>query len=148
MEPDSLTPPKPSLTELLFVVFLRLVALACLVFGIQYWAMLTGFLLEGRARFDLLSLPWRVAGSGLAVLFPVAALGLWLTVSWGPVIWVLVAGAQVAMYTVWPQIFGFHLAVVVLNAMIVVIFAIFRTALFLQRRRSAAAPIASLRPAD
>ena len=68
--------------------------------------MLIGFLLEGRARFDLLRLPWKVAELRLAVVFPVAALGLWLTVSWGPVIWVLAAGAQVLMYTVWPDIFG------------------------------------------
>ena len=136
MEPDSLTPPKPSLTALLLVIFLRLVAVVCLFFGIQYWAMLTGFLLEGRARFDLLALPWRVAGSGLAVLYPVAALGLWLTVSWGPVIWVIVAGAQVAMYTVWPQIFGFHLPVVILNGAIALVFAILRITLLLQRRKA------------
>lgn len=136
MEPDSLTPPKPSLTALLLVIFLRLVAVVCLFFGIQYWAMLTGFLLEGRARFDLLALPWRVAGAGLAVLYPVAALGLWLTVSWGPVIWVIVAGAQVAMYTVWPQIFGFHLPVVILNGAIALIFAILRISLVLQRRKA------------
>ncbi len=136
MEPDSLTPPKPSLTALLLVIFLRLVAVVCLFFGIQYWAMLTGFLLEGRARFDLLALPWRVAGSGLAVLYPVAALGLWLTVSWGPVIWVIVAGAQVAMYTVWPQIFGFHLPVVILNGAIALVFATLRITLLLQRRKA------------
>lgn len=136
MEPDSLTPPKPLLTELVLVLFLRLVAVACLVFGIQYWAMLTGYLLEGRARFDLLTLPWRVAGSGLAVLFPVAALGLWLTVSWGPVIWVIVAGAQVAMYTIWPEIFGYHLPVVILNGAIALIFAVLRISLALQRRKN------------
>lgn len=135
MEPDSLTPPKPSLTALLFVIFLRLVALVCLFFGVQYWAMLTGYLLEGRARFDILTLPWRVAGSGMAVLYPVAAIGLWLTVSWGPVIWAIVAGAQVAMYTVWPQIFGFQIPVVVLNAAIAAIFAVLRIALFLERRQ-------------
>lgn len=128
-------PPKTSLTELVFVIFLRLVALVCLFFGVQYWAMLTGYLLEGRARFDILTLPWRVAGSGMAVLYPVAAIGLWLTVSWGPVIWILVAGAQVAMYTVWPQIFGFQMSVVMLNAAIASIFAVLRIALWLERRR-------------
>lgn len=137
MKPDSLTPPKASLAELLFVIFLRLVAVICLLFGIQYWGMLTGYLLGGRARFDLLILPWRVAGAALAVLYPVAALGLWLAVSWGPVIWVLVAGGQVAMYTVWPQIFGFHMPIVAMNAGIAVVFAIFRIGLALQRRRNA-----------
>ena len=135
MEPDSLTPPKRSLVTLFFVLFLRLVALSCLIFGVQYWAMLTGFLLEGRARFDLLSLPWKVAASGLAVVFPVAALGLWLTVSWGPVIWVIAAGAQVLMYTVWPDIFGAHIPVVILHAAVAAIFITFRVLLSIRRRK-------------
>lgn len=118
-----------------FMIFLRLVALACLVFGIQYWGLLTGYLLDGRARFDLLNLPWRVAGSALAVLFPVAALGLWLTVSWGPVVWLIAAGGQLVMYTVWPEIFGTNWLIVALNGAIMAVFAVLRTLLFLRRRR-------------
>ena len=106
MEPDSLTVPKRTLTEILYVVFLRLVAVACFWFGLQYWAMLVGYSLKGMARFDLLTLPWKVAASSLAVLFPVASLGLWLTVSWGPVLWAIAAISQVSMYIVWPEIFG------------------------------------------
>lgn len=83
MEPDSSTVPKNTLTDILFVLFLRLIAIACFWLGLQYWAMLVGYSLDGHARFDLLALPWKVAGAGLAVVFPVAALGLWLTVSWG-----------------------------------------------------------------
>ncbi|MBB4065503.1 DUF6163 family protein [Gellertiella hungarica] len=135
MEPDSLTPPKRSMLDIGFMIFLRLVALACLVFGIQYWGLLTGYLLDGRARFDLLNLPWRVAGSALAVLFPVAALGLWLTVSWGPVVWLIAAGGQLVMYTVWPEIFGTNWLIVALNGAIMAVFAVLRTLLFLRRRR-------------
>lgn len=83
MEPDSQPLPKRPLTEILFLVFMRLVAVSCFWFGLQYWAMLTGYSLGGHGRFDMLNLPWRVAGSALAVIFPVAALGLWLGASWG-----------------------------------------------------------------
>nr|WP_316653505.1 DUF6163 family protein [uncultured Gellertiella sp.] len=137
MEHDSRTPPKRSVIDLLFVLFLRLVALSCLVFGVQYWGMLSGYLLEGRARFDLLSLPWKVAGAGLSVVFPVAALGLWLTVSWGPVIWVLAAGAQVAMYTVWPSIFGRNMPLVLLHATVAILFALFRIEAAYRSRQNA-----------
>lgn len=106
MEPDSQPLPKRPLTEILFLVFMRLVAVSCFWFGLQYWAMLTGYSLGGHGRFDMLNLPWRVAGSALAVIFPVAALGLWLGASWGAVMWVMGAGTQIAMYKVWPHIFG------------------------------------------
>lgn len=135
MEPDSLSATKPSLADLLFVLFLRLAAVICLMFGVEYWAMLTGYSLGGRARFDLLALPWRVAATALSVMFPVAALGLWLTVSWGPVIWLFAAGAQVAMYTVWPDIFGHNMLVVILHVITAVVYAIFRVATGLNRRR-------------
>lgn len=135
MEPDSPTVPKRSLTEILFVIFLRVVALSCFWFGLQYWSMLTGYSLGGRGRFDLLNLPWKVAGCSLAVIFPVAALGLWLAVSWGPVIWVLAAGGQVLMYTVWPGIFGYNALVVPMHSLIVLVYVAFRLALWFQRRR-------------
>ena len=98
MNADSPTIPKTTLTGVLFVLFLRLIAISCFWFGLQYWAMLVGYSLVGAGRFDLLSLPWKAASTCLAVLFPVAALGLWLVVSWGPVIWVLAAGAQISEY--------------------------------------------------
>lgn len=105
METDSPTIPKRTLADILFILFLRLVAVSCFWFGLQYWAMLVGYSLVGAGRFDLLSLPWKVASTSLAVLFPVASLGLWLTVSWGPVIWVLAAGGQILMYGLLPDIF-------------------------------------------
>ncbi|PST21101.1 hypothetical protein C7U61_07355 [Rhizobium sp. JAB6] len=135
MEPDSSTVPKNTLTDILFVLFLRLIAIACFWLGLQYWAMLVGYSLEGHARFDLLALPWRVAGAGLAVVFPVAALGLWLTVSWGPVMWVVAAGGQALMYGVWPEIFGSNPLIMILHACVAVIYCLFRVLLWQEKRR-------------
>ncbi len=135
MTDDSSTLPKRTLADLLFVLFLRLIAVSCLWFGLQYWAMLVGYSLGGHARFDLLDLPWRVAAAALAVVFPVAALGLWLTVSWGPVIWVCAAGGQMLMYGVWPEIFGRNLLILLLHAGVAVLYCVFRVALFLEQRR-------------
>jgi len=135
MTDDSSTLPKRTLSDLLFVLFLRLIAISCLWFGLQYWGMLVGYSLGGHGRFDLLDLPWRVAAAALAVVFPVAALGLWLTVSWGPVIWVFAAGGQMLMYGVWPEIFGHNPLIVLLHAGVAVLYCIFRAVLFIERRR-------------
>ena len=135
MEHDSPTVPRRTLIQILFVIFLRMVALSCFWFGLQYWAMLVGYSLNGQGRFDLLVLPWKVAGASLAVIFPVAALGLWLAVSWGPVIWVLAAGIQVLMYLVWPNIFGYSALVAPMHAAVVLVYMIFRVVMWLEHRK-------------
>ncbi|KAA3507168.1 hypothetical protein EXN24_06940 [Rhizobium rhizogenes] len=136
MEPDSQPLPKRPLTEILFLVFMRLVAVSCFWFGLQYWAMLTGYSLGGHGRFDMLNLPWRVAGSALAVIFPVAALGLWLGASWGAVMWVLGAGTQIAMYKVWPYIFGANTLVPVMHGLVATIYILFLVAFWLDQRQN------------
>ncbi|MCZ7908703.1 DUF6163 family protein [Agrobacterium leguminum] len=136
MEPDSQPLPKRPLTEILFLVFMRLVAVSCFWFGLQYWAMLTGYSLGGHGRFDMLNLPWRVAGSALAVIFPVAALGLWLGASWGAVMWVMGAGAQIAMYKVWTHIFGANTLVPVMHGLVATIYILFLVAFWLDQRQN------------
>lgn len=137
MVADSAHVPKPSLTELLYAVFLRLVALSCLWFGLNYWALLIGFSFNGIGRFDLLPLPWRAAGTTLAVVYPVAALGLWLLVSWGPVLWVVAAAVEITMYEVYPSIFGAKPIIALLHGAVAVTFVLFRAALYYQSRKRA-----------
>lgn len=139
MAPDSVKIPKISLTERLFGLFLRLVAVSSFWFGLNYWAMLIGFSFGGGGRFDLLPVPWRVAATALAVVYPVAALGLWLLVSWGPVIWVVAAGVELVMFGVYPQIFGAKPLIVILHAAVAVTFVLFRATIFYQRAKQARA---------
>ena len=134
MEADSTNAPYRSLTETLFVLFLRVVAIACLWFGLQYWALIVGYSHDGLGRFDLLSTPWRVAATGLAVVFPVAALGLWLAGSWGPVMWLIAAGGQMLMFTVWPAIFGGNRLAVAMHSAVFALYLLFRLALWLEGR--------------
>ncbi|RFZ88374.1 hypothetical protein D0Y60_10570 [Shinella sp. WSJ-2] len=137
MVADSAKGPRPSLIETLFTLFLRLAAVGALWFALQYWAMLTGFSFSGQGRFDLLPPAWKAAYTALAVLFPVAAVGLWLLVSWGPVIWLVAAATEVAMHEVYPSIFGIDRMLVLLHVAIAVLFVLFRIALFIERRRQA-----------
>jgi hypothetical protein len=139
MAADSVHVPKPSLAETVFGLFLRLVSVACFWFGLTYWAMLIGFSMEGQGRFDLLPLSWRAAAATLAVVYPVAALGLWLLVSWGPVLWVVAAVAEITMFEFYPQIFGARPMLLVLHLSVAITFVIFRGALAYQRARQAKA---------
>lgn len=134
---DSAHVPKPSLTEILFGLFLRLVSASCFWFALNYWAMLIGFSHGGAGRFDLLTPEWRAAATALAVVYPVAALGLWLLVSWGPVVWVVAAAIEIAMYEFYPVSFGSRPMLVVLHVAVAVTFILFRAALFYQRFRQA-----------
>ncbi|MFB9912885.1 DUF6163 family protein [Rhizobium paknamense] len=135
MQDESVHTPKPSLTDLLFVIFLRIVAVTGLWLGLQFWALLVGFSQNGAGRFDLMTIPWRVAATSLAVVFPVASIGLWMTVSWGAVIWTIGALAQLAMHLGWPGIFGPNMLIVLMHCVIALVYLAFRLALFLEWRR-------------
>ncbi|WOS63865.1 DUF6163 family protein [Sinorhizobium fredii] len=134
---DSAHVPKPSLTEMLFGWFLRLVSASCFWFALNYWAMLIGFSHGGAGRFDLLAPEWRAAATALAVLYPVAAIGLWLLVSWGPVIWVLAAAIEVAMVEFYPGMLGARSLLLVLHGSVAVTFVLFRAAILWQHLRQA-----------
>ena len=84
------------LPELLMTILLRLVAAACLWFALNLWSDLIGYGSNGILRFDLLDTDMKAAAASLAVLYPVAAVGLWLKGSWGPVIWTLAAFVEIA----------------------------------------------------
>ncbi len=132
---DSVHVPKPSLTEVLFAWFLRLVGASCFWFALSYWAMLIGFSHNGAGRFDLLSPEWRAAATALAVVYPVAAIGLWLLVSWGPVVWVVAAATEIAMDKFYPGILGHRPLLIVLHGSVAVTFVLFRAVLLYQRLR-------------
>lgn len=135
---DVVQTPKPSLADLLFVIFLRIVALACLWQGLQFWGLLVGIGGEGLGRFDLMTVPWRIAACGLAVVLPVAAVGLWMAVSWGPVIWIIAASGQILMHGVWPHIFGHNPLIIAFHLIVALVFIAFRLVILLEKRRRAA----------
>lgn len=139
MADDSVKIPKLLLSETLFAVLLRVVAASCLWFGLNYWAMLIGYSSSGAGRFDLLSVPWRTAAVSLAVVYPVAALGLWLLVSWGPVLWVVAATTETVMFGFYPDVFGGKPQLVILHGLVAVTFVIFRITILYQRSQQAKA---------
>ncbi len=127
----------PSMTAIAFEWFQRLVALYCLLFGIYYWVRLVGFYPGSLWRFDLMPTQWQVVTAMLAVLFPVAAIGLWMLSSWGPVIWFICAATEAVMYGGLPQRFGRLDPVLIVHLAVALVYVGFRATLFFQRRRAA-----------
>jgi Family of unknown function (DUF6163) len=118
------------LPSLLMTIFMRLVALGCLWFALNIWAELVGLSANGNLRFDLLSSDMKAATATLAVLYPVAAIGLWLKGSWGPVIWTLAAAVEIFMHQGFPEVYGADLTRMLLIALTALTYIGLRVALW------------------
>lgn len=134
-EPATATPARLAPLDLAFIWFFRLLAACSLYLGILYWVRLIGIHGGSAWRFDLMPLHWQLASTCLAVLFPFAAVGLWLVAPWGPVIWFSCAAVETVMYGVYPQLFGYRFWVVGLHGLVLIVYLGFRVAFFLRRRR-------------
>ena len=134
---DQLKNTKPSLASITFVWFNRLIALLCLLSGVSYWVALIGFNEGAFGRFDLMPIHWQVAATSLAVLLPVAAVGLWMVVSWGPVIWAAAAIGEIVMYVGFPQLFGTKPLIIISHISIALLYLLFRMVLNRQAKASA-----------
>ena len=123
--------PRPYIPQILMTLFLRLAALGCLWYGLELWGALIGYSEHGAGRFDLLGTDMKTARATLAVLYPVAAIGLWLRGAWGPVIWAVTAGMEIAMHQVFADTFGADPVKIVAIGLTVVIYLALRLTLLL-----------------
>lgn len=127
---------RPTAAELAFSWFLRIIAAYCLLFGVLYWIRLVGIYPGPLWRFDLMPVHWQVAAVSLAVLFPFAAIGLWMLASWGPVIWFICAAAESVMYAGFPHLFGQRTLIVISHLCVALLYIAFRMVLHVQKRRA------------
>lgn len=128
-----MTTPKPTLPEILMTVLVRVVALGCLAFGIRIWGELIGYSAHGTLRFDLLDPDIMAVKASLAVLYLVAAVGLWLKGTWGPVIWSVAAILEVATHQLLPETFGTSTLKSTTIALTVLVYMILRLVIIFTR---------------
>lgn len=133
-----LTPRRLFLPYLLMTLFLRIVALGCLWYGLQLWGNLIGYSNGGTLRFDLLGTDMKAANATLAVLYPVAAIGLWLRGAWGPVIWTAAATMEVTMHQVFPETFGFDQIKIAAIAITALVYLVLRLAIIFLKPKNRA----------
>lgn len=127
---------RPSPLHLAYDRFHRAVAIYCLIVGIVYWVRLLGVYDGALWRVDLMPLHWQVAGIALSVVFPIAAVGLWLLAPWGPVIWFLGAAGEGIMYGALPELFGHRPVILLVHVLVALAYAAFRLAIYWRRRRA------------
>ncbi len=88
------------------VWYLRGIAVLLFAGGVIYWARIIG-IVEWRG-FWFWEMPVSMQGAIVffAVLDLVAATGLWLTVSWGTVMWLFRCVCQIVMHTAFSDLYG------------------------------------------
>jgi len=126
---------EPSTVEIIFYWFHRVIAAYCLLFGVLYWIRLIGFYDGPLWRFDLMPRYWQVTTVVLAAFFPFAGIGLWMLASWGPVMWFICAAIETLMYLGFPDLYGQRTPIVASHVLVIVLYATFRTVIFVQKRR-------------
>ena len=126
--------PHETRVETGFAWFLRIVASYCLLMGVLYWIRLIRFYDGPLWRFDLMPLHWQITAAALAVLFPLAASGLWMLASWGPVIWFICAATETIMYAGFPGLFGSRPVVPAVHVFVALCYMVFRIVIFRGKR--------------
>jgi Family of unknown function (DUF6163) len=101
------------------VLFLRVMAGISLIKGLYHWAIVCGFDAPAQIGFEAYSTSYQAATVFFAVIDLVAAVGLWLAAPWGAVVWLTSVISMVAVQVLFPQIYGGHLWVVAVEAMLV-----------------------------
>jgi hypothetical protein len=122
--------------DLALTVYLRGVSCMLLILGLRHWLYIAGVFQDPGWSFETMSAPWQLVTIHLAVVDLVAAVGLWMRVAWGNVIWVYVALFEVAMHTVFAETFGLDLIIVAFHLVSLLIFV---ALLVMSRRHEALA---------
>jgi hypothetical protein len=113
-----MAPVAPPRTRLDIILDQYVVALSVVVllFGLRQWAIIVGILQGPGGPFEEMSTPWFVVTVHMAIVDLVAAVGLWLRVAGGKVLWVYSALFEITLHTVFIGTFGTSWLVVAFHA--------------------------------
>jgi hypothetical protein len=104
------------------VVFLRAMAAVSLIKGLYHWAVVCGINAPFPSGFDSYPTPYQVATVFFAVIDLVAGVGLWLAAPWGAVVWLTSVISMAAVEVLFPQIYGGHTWIVVVEAVLLAVY--------------------------
>ena len=79
--------------------YLRLLGLGFIALSLLYWSLLLGAV-DPSLAFEAVPTVRQTHLVGMATLAPVAAVGLWSTLSWGRVVWLLTVGVEL-VFALW-----------------------------------------------
>ena len=92
--------------RMLLLLFLRGIGATLLVAGIIHWARIIGYVPWRGLYFLDMPTEWQAVTIYYAVFDLAASVGLWLGVSWGVVMWLMVALSQMTMHSMFADTFG------------------------------------------
>ncbi|MBO0345981.1 DUF6163 family protein [Roseibium limicola] len=92
--------------SVILVLYLRCMAVLLIGGGVIHWARIIGLTPWRGVMFWDMPTEWQAAIVFFAVLDLVAAIGLWLAVSWGTVMWLFRAISQIVMHTLFSEVYG------------------------------------------
>lgn len=116
-------PAKPNRWRLALVLLLRLLSIAWMVKGLMAWAIILGIDPSQTRPFENQLLSFQAIVVYFAVIDLVAAVGLWLTSTWGGVVWLLAAVSQILLGFFFPRLLP--LSTVVIGCYLALIAAYF-----------------------
>lgn len=93
-------------------IYGRLLSVVLLLLGLRQWAVIVGVVGSPGGPFETMSSAWQFLTMYLAVIDLVAAVGLWMRVAWGQVIWSIAALSEVAFHTIFAGTFGTNYLIV------------------------------------
>jgi uncharacterized membrane protein (DUF2068 family) len=88
--------------ERYFIWFLRLLAVVYFLLGLQQWLLILDVPHTG--LFMQMNMPQQAASGFFAVVNLVASVGLWLTSSWGSVVWLVAALCDIVLHGFFPEL--------------------------------------------
>ncbi|WP_412057878.1 DUF6163 family protein [Bartonella sp. DGB2] len=137
----------PLAIDKIFNIYLRFLALVCLGFTGVCWLILIGaystnefsfFLaadLKGAWRFDLMPWQWRWLMVGLAVAYPIVALGLWGLAYWGIIFLILINTIEACLAFGYQKVFSLLIEGVMWQSGFLAILLVVWFMLSLQKRK-------------
>lgn len=96
-------------------VYGRVLSIILMGFGLRQWAIIVGLTGSPGGAFETMTSAWQFLTMYLSVIDLVAAVGLWMRVAWGKVLWICAALSEVAFHTIFIDTYGSNYTVVVFH---------------------------------
>ena len=114
--------PPRTRSQVLLDQYVIALSIVTLIFGLRYWAVILGAIPGDGGSFDQMSVGWGAVTIHMAVVDPIASVGLWLRVAGGKVLWIYSALFETALHTIFIGTFGANVPVVTFHLTTLVVF--------------------------
>lgn len=122
--------------DMTFTLFIRSLAIIFFAGALYTWARLVGFWPGDDNRFDTMSQTLKVYSIVLAVVLPVASVGMWTMLQWGRVIWFLLIGFQTVMAIRFFDMMEHAAVIIIFHALTLGCYVIFQGLLFFINKKA------------